>query len=189
MKFHLRNKSLITLALAVLLIAALPACKGNTTDSTSAQQSSAATPQQVDSSFMKGSLPVMDYAKVISETEIQEIGNIVNRLNDANIAQVAVVTTTDLEGKSVKDFAVGFGNKWGVGHKETNDGITIVVKPKTADSKGEAAIATGIGMEKLLTDEVCSQIINQKMIPWFKENNYGKGIEDALIEIEKLLKQ
>ena len=76
-----------------------------------------------------------------------------------------------------------------MGHKETNDGITIVVKPKTGDAKGETAIATGKGMEKILTNEVCQLIIDQEMIPEFKKNDYGKAIKEALDKIKEIDKE
>lgn len=170
----------------MLLIVALPACKGKSAGQSTASLST----EQVDSAIIKGTFPVMDYAKLLSKADLDAINKVIIDLDSNHVAQVAVVTTTDLEGKNVHDFATGFGNKWGVGHKDNNDGITIVIKPKTGDDpeqRGQAAIATGIGMEKILNDEMCKRIIDEIMIPEFKNNNYGEGIKKALSHIKTTL--
>ncbi|MBT0606687.1 TPM domain-containing protein [Aequorivita echinoideorum] len=44
---------------------------------------------------------------------------------------------------------------------------------------------TGYGAEKILTDSICNYIIDNVMIPLFKEDKYYKGIDrgvDAVIE-------
>jgi len=47
----------------------------------------------------------------------------------------------------------------GVGQKGRNNGILILVKPKTADSNGEVQISTGYGAEGPIPDLTCSEII------------------------------
>ena len=110
--------------------------------------------------------------------------------NPEVVRDEAVVVVDDLKGMKALDYATALANKWGVGHKETNDGITILVKPKTGDTpqgKGQAAIAVGTGMEKILTNELCQRIIDEEMIPKFKQNNYGEAIEEALDKIKDIL--
>lgn len=165
MKSLLKNRISLTLALAVLLVAALPGCKSN------------------------GAQAIMDNAQILSADDVESITNVINKLDTKNLAQVAVVTTTDLEGKAILDYATELANKLGVGHKESNDGITIVVKPKTEDSKGEVTIATGLGMEKILTNDMCKSLCDEVMIPRFKENQYGQGIKDVLDKIKDFLEK
>ncbi len=182
--------------MAALLLVAITACRDT---SKSAEQSvqvssnkavapKAADASQVADSFPEApSSPVLDMVGVLSDEGMKEITEKTIELDSLNLAQVAVVIVDDLKGMKALDYATALGNKWGVGHKETNDGITIVVKPKKGDAKGEAAIATGKGMEKILTNEVCQRIIDEKMVPKFKENNYDEAIKDALDVIKDLL--
>lgn len=165
MKSLLNNKISLTLALAVLLMVALPGCKGN------------------DNKY------VIDNVQLLNVEDVEQINETINNLDDKGLAQVAVITTLDLEGKPILDYATDIANQLGVGHKESNDGITIVIKPKTADSNGEVTIATGLGMEKILTNDKCKHLCDEVMIPRFKENRYGQGIKDALNKIEELLEK
>ena len=175
MRFRLRNKYPIAL-LATLLLVALPACKGGNSQSSAAssqqvaEQAPSVQASQADVQEMleNPTSPVIDVAGILKPSEIQAIMEKAAKLDSLNLAQVAVVTINDLGGRKILDYAVELSKKWGVGHKETNDGITIMIKPKTADSKGEVTIATGLGMEKLLTNEMCKEIIDTKMLPKFK---------------------
>ena len=90
--------------------------------------------------------------------------------------QICVVTMNDFGGSDKAWMAYEIGEKWGVGKKGSNNGVVILIKPKTADSKGEAFIAPGYGLEGAITDAMSTRIVNQKMIPYFKENDYLGGV-------------
>ena len=62
----------------------------------------------------------------------------------------------------------------------------IVVKVKTDDSNGQVAIAIGTGIEDIIPNATCQNIIDREMVPYFKENDYYGGINaaiDAIIPI------
>ncbi|GAA4239678.1 hypothetical protein GCM10022291_34970 [Postechiella marina] len=44
-------------------------------------------------------------------------------------------------------------------------------------------ISTGHGTEKILTDEICKKIIDQTIIPEFKNGDYYSGIEKGITEL------
>ena len=90
--------------------------------------------------------------------------------------QICVVTMSDLGGYDKAMMAYSIGEKWGVGKKGNNNGVVILIKPKTADSKGEAFIAPGYGLEGAITDATSTRIVNQEMIPYFKDNDYLGGV-------------
>lgn len=94
--------------------------------------------------------------------------------------QVVVLTVNDLDGYNRAEYAYTVGDKWGVGGKEFDNGVVILVKPKTADSKGEVFIATGRGIEGALPDGRCSDIIQKQMIPLFKQDKYEEAIWAAV---------
>ncbi len=56
----------------------------------------------------------------------------------------------------------------------------ILIKPKIGNEKGRAYIATGYGMEEIIPDAVARRIVDNEMIPYFKNNRYYKGINAAL---------
>ena len=90
--------------------------------------------------------------------------------------QICVVTMNDFGNYDKAWMAYSIGEQWGVGKKGHNNGVVILIKPKTADSKGEAFIAPGYGLEGAITDATSTRIVNQEMIPYFKDNDYLGGV-------------
>ena len=90
--------------------------------------------------------------------------------------QICVVTMNDFGGLDKEWMGYKIGQEWGVGNKKNRNGVVILVKPKTEDSKGEAYIAVGHGLEGAITDATSTRIVNQEMIPHFKENDYLGGV-------------
>jgi len=121
---------------------------------------------------------VNDLAGVLGDTQALEDSLEQFAMETSN--QICVVTLNDLGGYDKAYMAYLIGQKWGVGKKGNNNGIVILIKPKTEDSKGDAFIATGYGLEGGLTDATNTRIVNQVMIPHFKENDYRGGVEDAV---------
>ena len=166
----------------MLLMVALPACK-------SSQHDKAPTGHV----FIPDapSQPVLDLAGVLSDSEEDNIASRLAELNATGMTQVAVVTVNHFGGLMPLAYATRVANTWGVGHKDTNDGIMIMVKPRTGDrpaQRGHAVIATGRGMEETLTNKMCDSIVNNIMIPAFKQDGYATGINHAVDFIEKFLK-
>ena len=62
----------------------------------------------------------------------------------------------------------------------------VLVKPKTDDSKGEVAISVGYGLEGAIPDVYCKRIIDNEMIPAFRENDYYTGVKNACEVLMKL---
>ena len=60
--------------------------------------------------------------------------------------QIAVVAVDDLDGYAPGDYAQRLYDKWGIGRKGKDNGILILVKPKTAASNGQVFISVGYGL-------------------------------------------
>lgn len=92
--------------------------------------------------------------------------------------QMVVLTAASLAGQPIDTFATCTANRWGIGRKDTDDGILILVAP----AERQVRIATGLGMEKTLTDAKAAAVID-KMTPHFKAGDYAEGIDTAVAAI------
>ena len=117
---------------------------------------------------------VNDFAGILGDCQWLE--DSLERIAMETSNQICVVTMSDLGGYDKAWMAYNIGEKWGVGTKDNRNGVVILVKPKTAESKGEAFIAVGYGLEGAITDASSTRIVNQEMIPYFKENDYLGGV-------------
>jgi uncharacterized protein len=124
---------------------------------------------------------VNDFANLLSEGEKAVLEDSLVQFARATSTQIVVVTIPDLEGYDPGDYAFRLGEKWGVGQKDKNNGIVMLVKPAQGNSKGQVFIATGYGLEGILPDAVVnSTVIDYEMIPRFKEDNYYQGIANGV---------
>lgn len=106
--------------------------------------------------------------------------------DDSTSNQIAVVTVSDLEGYEPAEYAVEIGLKWGVGSKDFNNGIVVLLKPKTAESGGKVSIQTGYGLEGAIPDAYAKRIIENDMIPEFQKGDYYGGVVKACDELMAL---
>jgi len=146
--------------------------------------------------FAQGSIPekpdpphlVNDYANILSPDQLQSLESKLVAFNDSTSVQIAVVIVPTLGGYEKADYAQQLGQKWGVGGSKFNNGFIVLVKPKTASENGEAFIATGYGVEGSVPDATASDIVNNEMIPHFKQNDYYGGINEATDVLMSLVK-
>ena len=94
-------------------------------------------------------------------------------------AQVAVVTVKTTRPETIQQFSVRLFDQWKIGQKGKDNGALLVV----ALEDREAWITTGYGLEGALPDIICSKIVREAMIPYFKNEQYSKGIQEGVMAI------
>jgi uncharacterized protein len=122
---------------------------------------------------------VNDFAGILTEPQTRALEQKLVSFSDTTGTQIAVVTVADLAGNDRSEFTYGLLNKWGVGQAGRDNGIVIMVKPKTAQEQGQAFIAQGLGLEGIIPDVTAKRIIENEMIPHFRNGNYFEGIDRA----------
>jgi uncharacterized protein len=129
---------------------------------------------------------VNDFVGLLSRQEADALENKLVAFSDTNSTQIAIVIINDLKGYDIVDYSQRLAQKWGVGEKKYNNGAIIVLKPKTAEEKGDVNIDVGYGLEPLVPDITAKQIIENEMIPHFQSNDYYGGLDAAVNTIMSL---
>lgn len=93
--------------------------------------------------------------------------------------QIVIVTVPGLEG-AVGDYTVGLAHDWGVGQGADDNGIVVLVKPRYDNEKGQAFVAIGYGLEGAVPDATARRIVDNEMIPHFRNEDYYSGILSAV---------
>ena len=83
------------------------------------------------------------------------------------------VPTTD--GEAIEPFALRVAEAWKLGHQGADNGILLIVASK--DRK--ARIEVGYGLEGVVPDAIAKRVIEDVMIPRFREGDMAGGIEAA----------
>ncbi|MGD0096108.1 MAG: TPM domain-containing protein [Terracidiphilus sp.] len=126
---------------------------------------------------------VSDFAHVLSPDAVLQVDRICSQLDHSNAdTQVAVVTIRTLNGADIADYARNLANRWGVGRKSSNRGVTFLLA--TDDHKWR--IAVGRGLEGILTNSK-ADAIGREMIPRLRANDYNGAVTLAVGEIARVI--
>ncbi len=122
---------------------------------------------------------VNDFANVLSPEEEQQLENKLVAYDDSTSNQVTIVTIKTLNGYPIEEYALKILRDWGVGNKQTNNGVVILA----AIEDRQVRIETGYGLEGAIPDITASQIIRNDITPAFRQNNYYEGFDKAVESI------
>ncbi len=120
---------------------------------------------------------VVDYTGTLSANEVRALENKLVHFNDTSSNQILVILTNDLAGYDIEQYASGIGDKWGVGQREFDNGVVVVIKPKVGNDRGDAFISVGYGLGGAIPDFTAGQIVDYEMIPYFKQYDYYGGLD------------
>ena len=126
---------------------------------------------------------VNDLAGMLNRDQVNALEQKLVAFSDSTSTQISIVTVPTLGGFDKSDYAQRLGEKWGIGKKQRNNGVLILVKPKQADSNGQIFIAQGYGLEGVLPDLTCSQIVDNDILPSFRTGDYYGGLNKAVNSI------
>ena len=122
---------------------------------------------------------VNDFANVLTQEQIDSLELKLEDFERSTTTQIVIVTVPSLDGYDISDYSFKLGEKWGVGQKGKNNGVIIIFKPKTAEESGKVFIAVGYGLEGIIPDATTNRIVNNEMIPHFKENDIYGGLSQG----------
>lgn len=123
---------------------------------------------------------VVDAANVIPPDEEARLDQKLAALEAQSHRQLVVATLPDLQGYDIADYGYQLGRHWGIGEKDKNTGALLIVAP----TERKVRIEVGYGLEGTLTDGLSTLIIQQQIVPRFKQGDLPGGIEagtDAII--------
>lgn len=123
---------------------------------------------------------VVDEANILSPQVENDLTGKLKALEDSTGRQLVVATVPSLQGYEIEDYGYQLGRTWGLGDKDRDDGVILLVAP----TEKKVRIEVGYGLEPVLTDALSSVIIQSAIIPKFKAGDLPGGVvagADALL--------
>ncbi|SRR5579871_88081 len=118
---------------------------------------------------------VNDIAHAMTADQVEQLEQKLVAYDDTTSIQIAVVTVQSTGDYAIEDYALKILRDWGVGNKKTNNGLVILA----AINDHKVYIATGYGMEGAVPDITAKEIIDNEIVPNFKNQNYYRGLDAA----------
>jgi uncharacterized protein len=126
---------------------------------------------------------VNDYANVLSSSEESRINSLAATIEENTTVQIAILTIDSTQPMSIEEYAVEAFEKAGIGYKDKDNGLLIVV----AISDRKWRIEVGYGLEPIINDAKAGLIGRTYMTTAFREERYGDGLYDAVDAVYKVI--
>jgi uncharacterized protein len=124
---------------------------------------------------------VNDFAHKLTPDQVQALEQKLVAYDDSTSNQIAVVTINTTGDYDIQDVALGILRTWGVGNTQKNNGIVVLA----AIDDHKVWIATGYGLEGAVPDITAQAIIDNDILPNFREGNFYRGFDAGTSSIIK----
>jgi uncharacterized protein len=114
---------------------------------------------------------VNDFAGVLSAQAKDKLTGLCAELDQKAQAQIAVVTVSSLEGEPIEQFSIDLATAWGIGPKQKDRGVLILVAPNGRKYR----IEVGYGLEGILPDGKVGGF-GREAVPFLRQNDYSGAV-------------
>lgn len=120
--------------------------------------------------------PVADRADIIPPESEAELTAELTQYWQRSGTAIVVASLPTLDGKPIEQVAFDTFKRWGIGDRETNRGLLVLVAPNDRQMR----IEVGCGLEKPITNEFAKTVIERNMVPPFQAGDFAGGIEGGV---------
>ncbi|WP_277979463.1 TPM domain-containing protein [Sphingomonas phyllosphaerae] len=127
---------------------------------------------------------VVDAAKLLDADQVTQLDQLSAAVEQASSRQLVVATVPSLQGYTIEDYGYRLGRAWGIGQKGANNGVILLVAP----SERKVRVEVGYGLEPIVTDAYASIVVNQTILPRFRDGDMAGGIVAGAQQLAEQLK-
>ena len=126
---------------------------------------------------------VSDFANILNPKTKQSLEQQLTQLEEDSSIEIAVVTVESLEGTTIDDYAVRLFEEWKIGKENEDNGVLFLIAPNEQKTR----IEVGYGLEPVLPDAKAGRLLDNYVLPAFKNGDYEKGINDGAAAITEIV--
>jgi len=126
---------------------------------------------------------IIDNSYILTKSQKDSIETLIKKLDQEIGSQIAVLTIDTLGKENLEDFSLRMAEELRLGRSTHNDGLLITI----VTMERKMRIEVGTGLENIIKDEIAGRIIQDEMVPLFRQEKYGQGIYLAVDKISKLI--
>ena len=126
---------------------------------------------------------VTDNANIIDDVSEAQLNSLAQQIEQTTTVEIAIVTVNSLENLDIETYAVELFEKAGIGKKDIDNGLLILIAP----TERVYRIEVGFGLEGIITDLDSRQIGVKTLEPFFQKGEFGKGLIQATLIINEFV--
>ena len=98
-------------------------------------------------------------------------------------AQISVLIVPTTQPETIEQYSIRVVEQWKLGRKNVDDGVLLIV----AKNDRSLRIEVGYGLEGALTDATSNRIIDETIVPRFKQGDFYGGISAGIDSIMRVV--
>lgn len=127
--------------------------------------------------------PVVDTTGTLDPASRRELEQQALALQQRKGAQLQILMVPTTQPEDVAQYAVRAFEQYRLGREKTDDGLLVVV----AKDDRRVRIETGYGLEGAIPDATAIRVIQEYMVPRFRQDDYAGGLRDATAVLVRLV--
>ncbi len=114
-----------------------------------------------------------DYAGIVAPAAARQLNAELTQFERDTSNQIVVAIYPQMQSdSSVEDYTVRLAQKWAVGQKDRKNGAVLFFFQESHDIR----IVTGYGLEGALPDVLCKRIVEDEIVPRFRQGDFTSGV-------------
>lgn len=126
---------------------------------------------------------VTDLNNTLNQSQKEGLENLLSAFEKQKGSQIAVLLIPSVKPETIESYAIRLAESWKIGRKNIDDGVILVI----AKEDRRVRIEVGYGLEGALTDILSKRIIEEQILPSFRQGNYYEGVAAGIVSIIKIL--
>lgn len=115
---------------------------------------------------------VVDQTATLTPDQSQTLEQTLRAFEAKKGGQIAVLIVASTQPETIEQYAIRVAEQWKLGRKKVDDGAILVV----AKNDRTVRIEVGYGLEGALNDAISNRIVNEAIVPRFKQGDFYTGI-------------
>lgn len=126
---------------------------------------------------------VTDNARLFSPQQAEALEQKLATFESRKGSQIAVLTVSTTQPEAIEQYGIRVAEAWKLGRKGVDDGALLLI----AKEDRKLRIEVGHGLEGALTDATAKRIIEEFIVPQFKQGNFNDGINAGVDRMIKVI--
>ena len=115
---------------------------------------------------------VIDQTGTLSSSEVASLDQVLSAFEKKKGSQLAVLIVKTTAPESIEQYGIRVADQWKLGRKKIDDGAILII----AKADRTLRIEVGYGLEGALTDATSKRIIDDIIVPRFKQQDFYGGV-------------
>jgi len=125
---------------------------------------------------------ITDLTNTLTEDQQTALEDRLSTFEREKGSQIAVLIVPTTQPETIEQYSIRVVDQWQLGRKSIDDGVLLLI----AKNDRATRIEVGYGLEGAIPDAIAKRIVDDIMIPHFRQANYAAGINagvDSLISL------